>query len=134
MVVNEKLWTWLLTCFMVITASQFQSTDWPSFWKCVNFRWRGVCSYHSATTADHIGSGEGDFWISSIYIHYFGVISPCKSAWPFIWTNLDPNYLRMLCAKFGWNKPIGLRSRGFLNFSSVCSLFRTYLIKFVIVK
>ena len=25
-----------------------------------------------------------------------------KRAWPFIWTNLNPLYLRMHCAKFGW--------------------------------
>ena len=31
------------------------------------------------------------------------IISPWKRAGPFIWTNLNPLHLRMLCAKFGWN-------------------------------
>ena len=26
---------------------------------------------------------------------------------PFIWTNLNPNHSRMICAKFGWNGPSG---------------------------
>ena len=30
------------------------------------------------------------------------IISPCKRAGPFIWTNLNPLQPRMLCAKFGW--------------------------------
>ena len=49
------------------------------------------------------GSGEEDFLISSMYFHYFVIISPWKRAGPFIWTNLNPLYPRMLCAKFGWN-------------------------------
>ena len=32
----------------------------------------------------------------------FVIISPCKWAWPFIWTNLNPLYPKMLFAKFGW--------------------------------
>ena len=47
------------------------------------------------------GSGEEDFLISSVYFHYFIIISPWKRAGPFIWTNLNPLHLRMLCAKFG---------------------------------
>ena len=35
------------------------------------------------------------------------IISPLKRAGPFIWTNLNPLYPRMLCAKFGWNWPSG---------------------------
>ena len=49
------------------------------------------------------GSGEEDFLISSMYFHYFVIISPWKRAGPFIWTNLNPLHPRMLCAKFGWN-------------------------------
>ena len=47
------------------------------------------------------------FLILSIYFRYFVIISPCKRAGPFIWTNLNPLHLRMLCAKFGWNWPSG---------------------------
>ena len=54
-----------------------------------------------------IGSGEKGFLISSMYFRYFVIISPWKRAGPFIWTNLNPLYLRMLCAKFGWNWPSG---------------------------
>ena len=32
-------------------------------------------------------------------------ISTWKKAWLFIWTNLNPLHLRMLCAEFGWNWP-----------------------------
>ena len=54
-----------------------------------------------------IGSGEEDFLISSMYFHYFVIISPWKRAGPIIWTNLNPLHPRMLCAKFGWNWPSG---------------------------
>ena len=40
---------------------------------------------------------------------YFAVISPWTWAWPFIWTNLNILYPRMLCVKFGWNWPCGSR-------------------------
>ena len=43
------------------------------------------------------------FLISSMYFHYFIIISPWKRARPFIWTNMNPLHPRMLCAKFGWN-------------------------------
>ena len=49
------------------------------------------------------GSVEEDFLISSMFFRYFVIISPWKRAGPFIWTNLNPLYPRMLCAKFGWN-------------------------------
>ena len=53
------------------------------------------------------GSGEKDFKIFSIEIHYFAFISPWRKTWPVIWTNLNPLHPRMLCAKFGWNWPGG---------------------------
>ena len=49
------------------------------------------------------GSGEEDLWILSMYFHHFVIISPWKRAGPFFWTNLNPLYPRMLCAKFSWN-------------------------------
>ena len=55
------------------------------------------------------GSGEEDFLISSMCFLYFIIISPWKRVGPFIWTNLNPLYPRMLCAKFGWNWPRGSR-------------------------
>ena len=53
------------------------------------------------------GSGDEDFLISSMYFHYFVIISPWKRVGPFIWTNLNSLHPRMLCAKFGWNWPSG---------------------------
>ena len=41
--------------------------------------------------------------ILSMCFCYFVIISPRKRAWPFIWTNLSPLHIRMLCAKLGWN-------------------------------
>ena len=49
------------------------------------------------------GSGEEDFFISSMYFRYFVIISPWKRVVPFVWTNLNPLHPRMLFAKFGWN-------------------------------
>ena len=48
-----------------------------------------------------------DFLILSMYFRYFLVIiSPWKRAGPFFWTNLNPLFPRMLCAKFCWNWPM----------------------------
>ena len=52
-----------------------------------------------------IGSGYDDFFISSIYFHYFEIISPWKRAEPFIWTDLNSLYPKMIYAKFGWYWP-----------------------------
>ena len=49
-----------------------------------------------------------------MYFWYFVIISPCKRAGPFIWTNLNPLHPRMLCAKFGWNWPSGFGEGDFL--------------------
>ena len=37
-----------------------------------------------------------------MYFRCFVIISPWIRAWPFIWTNLNPLYPRILCAMFGW--------------------------------
>ena len=59
---------------------------------CAKFGWKWLS-----------GSGEEDlFKISSMYFQFFVIISPWKRAGSFIWTNLNPLYPRMLCAKFGW--------------------------------
>ena len=46
------------------------------------------------------------YW-QHIFAIYFDKISPWKRAGPFIWTNMNPLYPWMLCAKFGWNWPSG---------------------------
>ena len=63
------------------------------------------------------GFGEEDFIISSMYFHYFVVISPWKRAGPLIWTNLNPLHQRMLWAKFCWNWPSGSGEEDFLILS-----------------
>ena len=37
----------------------------------------------------------------------FVIISPLKRTWPFIWTNLNSPYSRMISIKFDWNWPAG---------------------------
>ena len=54
---------------------------------------------------------------------YFIIISPDKRQWSFIWTNLNPLYWRMLCTKFGWNRPSGSCEEDFFNLDNVFSLF-----------
>ena len=78
---------------------------WPFIWTNLNpLHPRMLCAKFGWNWLS--GSGE-DFLISSMYFHYFVIISPWERAWPFIWTNLNPLYPRMLCAKFGWNWPSG---------------------------
>ena len=43
------------------------------------------------------------------------VISPWKSGWPFIWTNLNFLHPRMLCTKRGRNSPSGSGEQFFLK-------------------
>ena len=42
-----------------------------------------------------------------MYFCNFVIFSHWKRAGPFIWTNMNPLYPRMLCAKFGWYWPSG---------------------------
>ena len=62
-----------------------------------------------------------------MYFRYFVIISPWKRVGPFIWTNLNPLYPRMFCAKFGWNWPSGSGEEDFFNFINVFSLFHNYM-------
>ena len=54
---------------------------------CVKFGWNWLS-----------GSGEEDFWISSMYFRHFLIISPWKRPGSHMWTTLNPLYPRMLCA------------------------------------
>ena len=70
------------------------------------------------------GSGQEDFYVLSMYFHYFVIITPWKKARLFIWinlnplqpTNLNPLQPRMLSAKFGWNWPSGSGEEDFFLF------------------
>ena len=62
-----------------------------------------------------------------MYFHYFLIISPWKRAGPFFWTNLNPLYSRMFCAKVWLKLAQWFWRRRFLNFVNVFSLFRYYL-------
>lgn len=50
---------------------------------------------------------EENFKKIPTFFYYFLIISHCKWLWTFIFTNLNPLYQIMLCAKFGWKWPIG---------------------------
>ena len=60
------------------------------------FIWRILNSPHQRMLCAKIGwnwrsgSGEENFWISSMYLHYFVIISPWKRAGPFNWTIMNP--------------------------------------------
>ena len=73
------------------------------------------------------GSGEEDLLISSMYFHYFVIISPWKRAGPFIWTKLNLLYIRMLCAKFSWNSLSESGEEDFKISLRYFSLFRNFL-------
>jgi hypothetical protein len=55
----------------------------------------------------HAGSGEEDFFKISVYFYSFPIISPWNKELPFILTNLNILYLRMICANFGYTWPSG---------------------------
>jgi hypothetical protein len=57
---------------------------------CTNFDW--------IWPAD---SGEKDFKKFLVYFYSFAIISPWRRTFRFIWTNLNPLHLRMICAKSG---------------------------------
>ena len=51
-----------------------------------------------------IGSGvKKSFNFINFFLGYFVIISHWKREGTFLWTNLNPLHLRMLCAKSGWN-------------------------------
>ena len=91
-------------CYFVIISPW--KWAWPFVWTnlnplhprmlCAKFGWNWLSD-----------SGEEDFLISSMYFHYFRIISPWKRAGPFIWTNVNPLHPGIFCAKFGWNWPSG---------------------------
>ena len=47
-------------------------------------------------------------------LHYF-CFSPLGRAWPFIWRQLNPLQLGILCAKFGWNWHSGSGEEDFVK-------------------
>ena len=71
------------------------------------------------------GSGKDDFSNSLMYFCNFVIISPWKRAEPFIWTNLNHLYIRMIYAKFDWNWPSG---SGEEDFSNLFMYFRYFII------
>ena len=73
------------------------------------------------------GTWEEDFSFLSMYFWYFIIISPWERAGAFIWTNLNPIYPRMLCAKFGWNWSSGSGEEDFFYFINAFKLFHNYL-------
>ena len=117
-------WNWLSGSGeedFLISSMYFQYFIIISTWKKAGpFVWTNLNSLHPRMLCAKFGwnwlsgSGEEDFFVSSMNFYYFVIISPRKRAGLFIWTNLNPLYQRMLCAKFGWNWPSGSREEDFL--------------------
>ena len=59
------------------------------------------------------GSGEEDFLISSVYFHYFVIISPWTRVRPFIWTKLNRLHPTMHCASLVEIGPVVLEKKIF---------------------
>ena len=59
-----------------------------------------------------------------MHFRNFIIISPKKSVWPFIWTNLNPLHPRMLCTKLGWNLPCGSWEKDF----KILSMYFCYFV------
>ena len=106
MVVHEKkIFIFCQCSSSILLLSPFGKEQGPLFEKemnslhprmlCVGFGWNWPS-----------GSGERflDFFNVLLLFHYY---LPCKRAWPFIWTNLNPTHPRMLYVKFDWNWPSG---------------------------
>ena len=66
-------------------------------------------------------------WLSGSREEDFQIISPRKSAGPFIWNDLNLLHPRMHCAKCCWNWPSGSWEEVFFKILSVFLLFRNYL-------
>ena len=62
-----------------------------------------------------------------MYFRYFWIIYPWERAWPFIWTNLNPNHPRILCVKCGWSWLSGSGEEYFLITSKYFRYFRNHL-------
>ena len=75
----------------------FMRIKWFFIWKNLNpFHSWMFCAKFSWNWPS--GSGEEDFWISSMYFRHFLIISPWKMPGSHMWTTLNPLYPRMLCA------------------------------------
>ena len=75
-------------------------------WFWISFNWQGCGPWIPITLGCFVPSlneiGPVSLDMSMNYLHYFAIISPCKSGF-FIWTNLNSHdHSKMLCAKYGW--------------------------------
>ena len=109
-------WFWRKGFFNFVNVFSLYGNYLP--WKRVRpFIWTILNSLHPGMLCVKFGwslpsgSGEEDFYISSIYFCYlvFCNYLPLEREGPFVWTNLNLLYPRMHCAKFGWNWPNGSR-------------------------
>ena len=79
--------------------------------------------HHPKMFCTKFGSWEDDFESLSIYFHCFGIISPWKRAWPFIWkTYLIPITKDALCQVL-LKLTLWFLRRRCLKFVNVFSLF-----------
>jgi hypothetical protein len=63
------------------------------------------------------GSWEEGFQMAQTYFCIFVIISHLKRNRPFIWTNLNSLYPKMICTKFDWNWLVGSEEVDFKTFS-----------------
>jgi hypothetical protein len=49
------------------------------------------------------------------HFYIFVIISPLKSTWPFIWSNVNLLHPRIICTKFDWILPAGSGEKDFKN-------------------
>ena len=97
-VLEKKIYKFRQCIFAISQLSPLEKGG-PFIWRnlnphhprmhCAKFVWNWPC-----------GSGKDFFLISSMYFRYNVIISHWKREGSFIWTNLNPLHLRMLCAKF----------------------------------
>ena len=101
-------------------------TVWPFIWTDLNplhpriFFAKFGCNLPIGSKENEILKYVNLFWL-------FQNFSPWKRTLAFHWTNSNPLYPRILCAKFGWNCRTGSGEDDFSNLSNVFSLFRNYL-------
>ena len=67
------------------------------------------------------------FKLCQCIFYYLIFISPWKWVGFIIWTNLNPPYPGMLCAKFCWNWNTGSGEKDFLKFVNIFLQFLNYL-------
>ena len=97
-------------CFDIISSLK---SVWSIIWAIFNTLFQIIALYQVLLKLDWPNASFFKF----LYFRYFSIIPPSKRG-PFIWTNLNPLHLRMLCAKCSWNWNCGSGEEN-LNFVKI---------------